>query len=326
MTELDDRLGLLAQAPQLLVACDYDGTVAPLVDDPMAAEPIRDTVAALRTLAGLPLTEVAVISGRSLRDLAALSRLPIEVHLVGSHGSEWDIGFGRDLTDAQRHLRNRIKDDMARIAVETPGSRIETKPAAVAFHYREVDPAAAEEAIARIEAGAAGQPGVRTRRSHHVIELLVIDTDKGDALDNLRHRVGATAVLFMGDSQADEGAFRTLRGPDVSVRVGDGPTSARYRVTDTDEVSRTLALLADLREEWVAGAGAVPIEDHALLSDQRTAAIVTPDARVTWLCAPRIDSAAVFAELLGRSTVPPRWPSATSTTPWCSRPGGRVSP
>jgi GH15 family glucan-1,4-alpha-glucosidase len=64
-------------------------------------------------------------------------------------------------------------------------------------------------------------------------------------------------------------------------------------------VSRTLALLADLREEWVAGAGAVPIEDHALLSDQRTAAIVTPDARVTWLCAPRIDSAAVFAELLG---------------------------
>ena len=299
MTELNDRLALLAQTPQLLVACDYDGTVAPLVDDPMAAEPNRDTVVALRALAGLPLTDVAVISGRSLRDLAALSRLPTEVHLVGSHGSEWDIGFGRELSGDQRDLRAQIKQDLAAIVDETPGARLETKPAAVAFHYREVEPAAAEEAIARIEAGAAGRPGVRTQRSDHVVELLVIDTDKGDALDALRHRVGATAVLFMGDSQADEGAFRTLRGPDISVRVGAGDTSALFRVADTDEVSRRLALLADLRSDWVAGAGAVPIENHALLSDQRTAALVTPGARVTWLCAPRIDSAAVFAELVG---------------------------
>ena len=43
----------------------------------------------------------------------------------------------------------------------------------------------------------------------------------------------------------------------------------------------------------------MPIERHSLLSDQRTAAIVTPDARVVWLCAPRIDSPPLLAELLG---------------------------
>ena len=43
----------------------------------------------------------------------------------------------------------------------------------------------------------------------------------------------------------------------------------------------------------------VPIEHHSLLSDSRTAAIVTPDARVVWLCAPRIDSRPFLAELLG---------------------------
>lgn len=43
----------------------------------------------------------------------------------------------------------------------------------------------------------------------------------------------------------------------------------------------------------------VPIEQHSLLSDQRTAAIVTPDARVVWLCCPRIDSNPLMAELLG---------------------------
>ena len=43
----------------------------------------------------------------------------------------------------------------------------------------------------------------------------------------------------------------------------------------------------------------VPIEQHSLLSDSRTAAILTPDARVVWLCAPRIDSRPFLAELLG---------------------------
>ena len=43
----------------------------------------------------------------------------------------------------------------------------------------------------------------------------------------------------------------------------------------------------------------VPIEEHSLLSDQRTAAIVTPDARVVWLCSPRVDAHPLLAELLG---------------------------
>lgn len=43
----------------------------------------------------------------------------------------------------------------------------------------------------------------------------------------------------------------------------------------------------------------VPIEQHSLLSDQRTAAIVTPDARVVWLCSPRVDAHPFLAELLG---------------------------
>src|SRR4029453_11608271 len=83
----------IARVPRLLVACDYDGTLAPLVDDPAYATPLPEAAAAIRTLASLPQTTVAVISGRSLRALAALSRMPSEVHLVGSHGSEFDVGF-----------------------------------------------------------------------------------------------------------------------------------------------------------------------------------------------------------------------------------------
>src|SRR5690625_4873397 len=41
------------------------------------------------------------------------------------------------------------------------------------------------------------------------------------------------------------------------------------------------------------------IEDHALLSDQRTTALVTREGDVDWLCLPRFDSDAVFCSLLG---------------------------
>src|SRR5690606_37594696 len=41
------------------------------------------------------------------------------------------------------------------------------------------------------------------------------------------------------------------------------------------------------------------IEEHALLSDQRTTALVTREGEVDWLCMPRFDSPALLCSLLG---------------------------
>jgi trehalose-phosphatase len=102
----------VARTPRLLVACDYDGTLAPIVADPQRATPVPESVTALRSLAGLPATTTAVISGRALRDLAVLSRLPAEVHLIGSHGSEFDIGFVHDLTPNQKELHEKLRIEL----------------------------------------------------------------------------------------------------------------------------------------------------------------------------------------------------------------------
>jgi len=295
---LCDRLRTLSRTPVLLVACDYDGTLSPIVSDPMQAFPHRETVVALRNLAALDRTHVAVISGRSLRDLAQLSGLPDTVRLVGSHGSEFDPDFAAKLSDEQIALRARILAELQELAAEADGLHVEEKPASIAFHYRDASEAAARRALERIESGPAAVAEVHTKHGKKVVELLVLPTDKGHALSSVRHRTGATAVAFLGDDRTDEDAFATLTGPDIGIKVGEGDSLAAYRVADTAQVARVLATLVELREDWLSGGAAVPIERLSILSDQRTAALVTPDARISWLCVPRLDSPAIFAELL----------------------------
>jgi len=302
MDDLSSRLSELSRTPVLLVASDFDGTLSPIAPEPSLAKPNREAMVALHALAVLPQTHVAVISGRALCDLASLSGLSEEVHLVGSHGSEFDPGFARSLDPKLVDLRDRIKDELLAVAGTGSGFRVEEKPASVAFHYRLADDRAAEQAMDAILSRPAALPGVHIKRGKKVIELSVIPTDKGKALAAIRHRVGATAALFIGDDESDEDALAILCGPDVGVRVGGGATKALFRVADSTEAARVLATLAELREDWLKGSEAVAIERHALLSDQRTVALVTPDARVVWFCVPRIDSTALFAELLGGHT------------------------
>ncbi len=297
--ELLARLDELARTPQLLVATDYDGTIAPIVDDPAEAHPRRETIIALKQLASQPSTHVAVISGRALHELSRLLGHPDHAHLVGSHGSEFDLGFAEELPEAARELRRRIHTDLSSIASRFPGTTLEEKPASVTVHYRKLNDEDASRLLTAVADGPAKLDGVFTQHGKKVVELTVVPTSKGAALNNIRQRVGATATIFIGDDITDERAFETLTGPDVGVKVGTGDTVAHHRVNDTEDVAQLLAYLTERREAWIVGQAPVPIERLAFLSDQRTAALVTDDARVVWLCMPRLDSPAIFAELLG---------------------------
>ncbi|HYN96406.1 MAG TPA: trehalose-phosphatase [Pilimelia sp.] len=296
---LRGALGRVARVPQLLVTCDYDGTLAPIVEDPTRAAPLPESVAALRALAALPQTTVAVVSGRALRDLATLSRLPAEVHLVGSHGSEFDVGFVQRLAPELMELRAKLLAEVQGIAAVQPGIRLEVKPASVAVHTRGADPAAAAHVVAAVRAGAATWAGVHTTQGKEVIELSVIPTHKGVAIDALRMQLSASAVLFLGDDVTDENAFAHLHGPDVGVKIGPGESRAGYRVPSPLVAARVLAMVLETRRKWLYGERAVPIERHSMLSNGRTIALLTPDAKVTWLCHPKPDSSAIFADLLG---------------------------
>jgi len=299
MSNFELELQAAARLPVLLVASDYDGTLAEIVADPSQARPHREALVALRALSALPRTHVAVISGRSLKDLAELIGPLEDTHLVGSHGSEFDLAFERGLPPEATQLRDTIRDELQEIADRVRGLSIEEKPASIAFHYRNAPEGVVDEILAAVREGPSKRAGVHTRDGKKVVELAVVPTHKGLALDRLRHHVGASGAVFFGDDVTDEDAFATMSGPDLAVKVGDGETRATHRISGPLEVARVLGQLYELRRAWLAGSAATPIEAHSFLSDQRTAALITPEGRLSWFCAPRLDSPALFADLLG---------------------------
>ena len=235
-------LAAIARTPRLLVACDYDGTLAPIVADPWSVQPLAEAVIALRSLACLPETNAAVISGRALRELAVMSRLPAEVHLVGSHGSEFDIGFVRALDPQQRTLHAKLVSALRRLANGAPGVILEVKPASVTVHVRQAESEVARRTLAKVRSGPGAWDGIQLTEGNAVLELSVVQTDKGEALDVVRHRQGATAALFVGDDVSAEEVFVRLSGPDLGIKVGTGATIAAHRIAGPAEVGHRAVL------------------------------------------------------------------------------------
>jgi trehalose 6-phosphate phosphatase len=241
---LDAALAELARVPALLVALDFDGVLAPIVQDPSTSRPLPGSSAAVHGLADLPATTVAMLSGRALRDLRTVSGFATPVRLVGSHGGEFDDGE-LELTDVQRALKDELAAAVRGVVDGEPGVRLENKPAGIVVHVRGADPAVAERVLDAVRTGPAALPGVESTAGKAVLEMAVVQVSKGAAIDTLRARLGADAVLFVGDDVTDETAFARLRPGDVGVKVGQGETAAEYRVAAPEDVTEVLeALLA----------------------------------------------------------------------------------
>lgn len=247
----------LATTPQLTVALDFDGVLAPLVDRPGDARGDDRSLRAIRDLVALSGTTVVLVSGRSLDSLRAVSGSPDKVLLVGSHGAEYDLGEGNagiSLTAEEKRTLTELGRAISDVVERHPNARLEDKPAGCALHTRGLAPDAAK-AAQRDASRTVGQrvPGVTHRAGKDVLEFSVVAATKGDAMQRLRLHTSATAMLYAGDDVTDEDAFAALDVGDVSVKVGEGATVADHRVHGTVEVSQMLRVLAADRRNHLLG-------------------------------------------------------------------------
>jgi trehalose 6-phosphate phosphatase len=228
-------------ARDVLLAFDYDGTLAPIAPTPDAAR-MKSTTKRL-------LTQVArrypcvVISGRSLDDLVHRVRgVPVR-HLAGDHGYE-QLGRPRRPTE-------HVREWLAQLEAALPdgeGLLLEPKRNSLTVHYRKApDKRRAERTIA---AAVKRLRKARAIEGDKAVNLIPSDgPHKGVALRESWRELGCDVAMYVGDDNTDEDAFR-VAGPErlLTIRVGTAaPSAAGYRLRRQDEIDALLARLIDLR-------------------------------------------------------------------------------
>lgn len=231
----------LAWSPVLL-AFDYDGTLAPIVANRDAATMRRETSRLFQRVSEI--YPVAVISGRSQGDVRSrLGRAPVK-YVIGNHGLE----PGRDLSEFESEMRA-VRPALEAALNTTSGIDIEDKRYSLAVHYRRSrNKRGARTAVER--AVKALPMPMRIVAGKLVVNIVPARApNKGDALLELREREQASTALYVGDDVTDEDVF-TLDQPGrlVGVRVGESSaSSAKYYLRDQREMDVLLERLCDLR-------------------------------------------------------------------------------
>jgi trehalose 6-phosphate phosphatase len=256
-TELRTDLAAFAGRSRVLVAVDFDGTLAPFVLDPMQARALPGAVEALRSAAELDGVTVAVVSGRELSTLSALTGIDPgeDIALIGSHGAQvggmetTHIAGQSNLDEDTRARLGVVKAELETIKAEHPAVRLEYKPTAVALHTRGVESATAATATMAAKEVAQRHPGVHLMPGKDVVELTVLEANKGTAVVQLARQTSSQATLYVGDDVTDERVFTVLdpAAGDLSVKVGQGDTAAVHRVSDPALVVELLELFVQRR-------------------------------------------------------------------------------
>ncbi|MDR1440841.1 MAG: trehalose-phosphatase [Bifidobacteriaceae bacterium] len=251
-TGWEDGIGRLVAARKLLVALDFDGTLAPLVDNPEDSRPVPGARTALARLARVDRVQLALVSGRPAADLARLASPPDGTWLAGSHGAEQGRMSGAaavlepvELTAAQSRELDAIRAGLEDLAAAGPGAWIESKPLAAVFHTRPMADRAAASHLEEQAAGLGEALGGHVLAGKMVVEISILPAGKAAALTRLRHAAGADRLVFAGDDTTDELALDTIHPPDLGIKVGPGATTAELRLPDPLAVAAFLHALAD---------------------------------------------------------------------------------
>ena len=214
---MDDRLlAPFTQAPDRGgVLTDFDGTLAPIVEDPTTSRPLPEAVAALHELAGR-YRRVAVVSGRPAAFLAAHLDLARRGPPGAGEGLVAIGLYGLEMADGDRVTTHPGGADWRSVvaavadladAVAPPGLLVERKGLSLTLHYRT---APAEAGWARAWAA---EQAVRTGLVCHEARMSQelrppVAVDKGTAVARLAAGLGA--VCFFGDDHGDLPAFAVL--------------------------------------------------------------------------------------------------------------------
>ncbi len=213
-------LEAIVRAPsETLIATDFDGTLAPITDDPEQAYADPNAVAALGRL-GEHVGAVVVITGRPVRTVVRLGRFREVAGLqsmivLGQYGVErWNAADDEYLIPPDPPQIRAVAEELPKILdpLGLAGARIEDKGRAIAVHTRSLpDSKAALAKLAAPLGDLADRYGLVLGPGKNVWEIRAPGMDKGAALRAIVDETGARQVIFAGDDLGDLPAFQAVR-------------------------------------------------------------------------------------------------------------------
>lgn len=242
------RIKMQGDAPMHAFFLDIDGTLVDIADSPdrISADPwLLDVVERLYIVTG---GAVALISGRPVVEIDRLFA-PVRLPIAGQHGAERrDAAGGMHYHFQCAAQLNDLRRCVIEWAANAPGLLIEDKGMSIAIHYRQAPHLAAEVKRKLTECLDRGDDTFRLQEGKMVLELKPAGKDKGTAIrefmgeDPFRGRI----PVFVGDDATDEHGFAAVNElGGFSIKVGSGPSAARWRVPDVTAVRTWLKEVLD---------------------------------------------------------------------------------
>jgi trehalose 6-phosphate phosphatase len=236
-----DLVARLAGTDGLVVCLDFDGTLAPVVDDPDEARIDPATRSAVASLADRPGVAVGVVSGRGLADLTG--RVGIDgIAYAGNHGLELRRGDGRavhPIAAAREQRVERVCERLRERVGDVAGFHVENKRLTATAHFRQTPADAVGTVVSAVERAVDRTPGLCVEPGKQIREIRpAVPWDKGDTVRLLAEDAPrGWTELYVGDDVTDEDAFRAVQPEGAGVRVGDPEGSkADYCLADRDDV------------------------------------------------------------------------------------------
>ncbi len=236
-------------AESSLVMLDYDGSLREFCDRFEDATPTAEILGLLHRFGRREDVKVFINSGRDHETLGEwFDDCPID--LIAEHGA-WMKEAGAQEWRLLGVLDTSWKSDVFGIlddyVVRTPGSRIEEKQTALAWHYRQTDETLgnwqALELVSLLENTLRGEP-VQVLHGSKVVEVRQQGLTKARAYDLVLDRFGPFDFeLATGDDRTDEDLFAHV-GPDVhTVKIGSGSSAAKVAVASPRSLREMLTAL-----------------------------------------------------------------------------------
>lgn len=253
---------MIKDAPAVVIATDFDGTLAPIEDHPDAVELPSRVKPLIDFLHTIPDITLSIISGRPIDELISLFDNR-DLWYFGNHGLQIrgndirvDLEPPRQTEIAIEAVRKELSDKLSDI----DGVYIENKDPALAVHFRHVPSSQRPRFQKRVYTTV--QPHrnrITTIKGDQVLEIRPsITWHKGSAAYWMYHQFSTLftdpLLVCLGNDYSDEPAFQVANGVGgISITVGtEKRSSAAYKVPTPSTVAWILGVIANVRSGFLA--------------------------------------------------------------------------